>query len=510
VQGADRASAGASQVRRPRVCRGKRGLEHRPEDQPDDEGALNALADRVAELAAEEARRLVRTAAGLVQRGEDRVLEAIERAAQHSAAQIGLAAVAGVVDWAGTHTPARICCPDVDPDADPSGGNGGHLARLVARRAKTVRTLLGSIEVTRGYYHCGSCKHGFAPLDTRLGVAGTSLSPGLARACALAGAEMPYDKSRQFIATVTGLDLASTSTLARTTRVQGARARDLIAAEHAATGPSPVPAADTDGPDLCYIVMDGTGAPMLPRECADRPGKDPTKHPDGRAGTREVKIGCFFTQTHRDPLTGDPVQDPGSTSYISTFEPAAAFGTHAKAEYRRRGFDQIRQPIVLGDGAKWIWAIADQHLGHATQIVDYFHAREHLADLTKILTPVLANHVAFEQALVDHLDLGNTTAIAEAVEALDLPHNAPDLVKPATTEVGYFTGNHHRMQYADFRANGYYIGSGPVESACNTIVKQRAKRAGMHWTIHGLDPVIALRTLHQSGRDHILWATPQT
>jgi hypothetical protein len=420
------------------------------------------------------------------------VLEAIERAAQAAAAQIGLAALAGVLDWAGTHTPARAGCPDA-----------GHGARLVARRTTTVRTLLGSIQTTRGYYHCATCKQGFAPLDDRLGVAGTSLSPGLRRACALAGAEMPYDKSRQFIATVTGLDLASTSTLARTTRAQGARARDLIAAEHAA--PGPVPGIRTEGPDLCYIVLDGTGAPMLPSECADRPGK----HTDGKAGTREVKIGCFFTQSDRHPDTGDPVQDPGSASYISTFEPAATFAAHAKAEYHRRGFDQIRQPIVLGDGAKWIWTIADERFPHATQIVDYFHAREHLADLTKILTPVLADPAAFEQALVDHLDLGDTTAIAEAIEALDLPQTASDLVKPTATEVGYFTGNHHRMQYADFRANGYYIGSGPVESACNTIVKQRAKRAGMHWTIRGLDPVLALRTLHQSRRDHILWHAPQ-
>jgi hypothetical protein len=424
-------------------------------------------------------------------------LEAIERAAQHTGARIGLAALTGVVDWAGAHTPARAGCPQAGPDA-------GHSARLVARRTKTVRTLLGSIDTTRGYYHCGVCKHGFAPLDERLGVAGTSLSPGLARACALAGAEMPYDTSRQFIATVTGLDLASTSTLARTTRSQGGRARDLIAAEH--TAPGPVPAARTDGPDLCYIVLDGTGAPMLPSECADRPGKGP----DGKARTREVKIGCFFTQTHRDPLTGEPVQDPGSATYISTFEPAAIFATHTKAEYRRRGFDQIRQPIVLGDGAKWIWTIADQHFPHATQIVDYFHAREHLADLTKILTPALADPAAFESDLVDHLDLGDTTHIAAALDQLDLPAQTPDLIKPAATEIGYFTTNHHRMQYADFRANGYYIGSGPVESACNTIVKQRAKRAGMHWTIRGLDPVLALRTLRQSQRDHILWHTPQT
>jgi len=469
---------------------------------PEEAEELNALADRVAALAAEEARRLVHTAAGLVRRGQDGVLEAIERAAQHSAAQIGLAAVTGVVDWVATQSPARVCCPG-------AGAEDGHFARLVARRAKTVRTLLGSIETVRGYYHCGVCTHGFAPLDARLGVAGTSLSPGLARACALAGAEMPYAKSREFIATVTGLDLASTSTLARTTRTQGARARDLIAAEQQATGPVPVPGVSAEGPQICYIVMDGTGAPMLPSECVDRPGKDPTKN-DGRAGTREVKIGCFFTQTHRDPATGDPVQDPGSATYISTFEPAATFGAHAKAEYRRRGFDQIRQPIVLGDGAKWIWGIADQHFPAATQIVDYFHAREHLADLTRILTPALTDPGVFEQALVDHLDLGATTAIAEAVAALDLPGRAPGLAGPAATEVGYFTGNHHRMQYADFRANGYYIGSGPVESACNTIVKQRAKRAGMHWTIAGLDPVLALRTLHQSGRDQILWATPQT
>jgi ferritin len=115
---------------------------------------------------------------------------------------------------------------------------------------------------------------------------------------------------------------------------------------------------------------------------------------------------------------------------------------------------------VLGDGAKWIWTIADEHFPHATQIVDYYHAREHLADLTKILTPVLAETAAFEQALADHLDLGDTDAIAEAVAALDLADTAPDLAETAATQVGYFTGNHHRMQYADFRANGYYIGSG--------------------------------------------------
>ena len=74
--------------------------------------------------------------------------------------------------------------------------------------------------------------------------------------------------------------------------------------------------------------------------------------------------------------------------FLLTFEPAATFGAQVKAEYRRRRFDQIRQPIVLGDGAKWIWAIADQHFPAATEIgLTHLHAREHLADLTRILTP---------------------------------------------------------------------------------------------------------------------------
>lgn len=462
------------------------------------------LADRVAELAAAEARALVRTAAAMVTaQGQAGVLEAIERAAQACAATIGLAAIGGVITWAGEQqAPARALCPH-----DPS-----HTGRLVGRRPRTIRTLLGPLGISRGYYHCGSCQQrgvsgGFAPLDALLGVTGASLSPGLARAAALAGAEMPYAKGFAFIATVTGLDLASTSTLARTTRAQGARARALIDTEHAAVlaGSRPVPAAYTDRPGLCYIVLDGTGAPMLPGETRDRTGKD-----GDRAGTREVKIGCFFTQSRLDPTTSEPVQDPDSVSYISTFETSTEFAIQVKAEYLRRRFDQIRQPIVLGDGAKWIWTIADTRIPHATQIVDYYHAREHLAALTKLCSPLLNDPATWETHLINHLDLGNTTAIAHTVDALDLPTTAPDLVKPATTQVGYFTGNHHRMQYTDFKANGYYIGSGPVEAACNTIVKQRAKRAGMHWTITGLDPVLALRTLQQSHREHILWPTPQT
>lgn len=420
------------------------------------------------------------------------VLGVVERAVQEGSALIGRAVMEGVANLAGGGPAATAEC------------GHGHRARLVQPRPKTIRTLFGEIATVRGYYHCDACHRGFAPLDDRLGMAGTSLSPGLVQACAATGMEAPYAKSRDLVQKVTGLPFVSASTINRVTISEGARARRLVDAELAAAKPGPVPHAwAEDRPDKCYLVLDGTGAPMLPSETRGRAGKD-----GGQAGTREVKIGCFFTQSGLDEA-GDPVQDPGSVSYISTFEAVAGFAGMVKAEYYRRGFDQIRQPVILGDGAKWIWGIANDRFPAATQIVDYFHAREHLTDLTGHVTPLLDDPIVWAATAEQALHVGDIDQLVDAVTLLDLDSLPADIAHKAQVEVGYFTANQHRMDYARFRCLGYYIGSGSVESACNMLVKQRAKRAGMHWTIRGLDPVIALRTLNHSGRDHLIWTTNQ-
>ena len=456
-----------------------------------DDARVAELAEQVAQFAADDVRQLVLACSAVMGADGQAVLENIERMAQQVTARIGRQVISGVVNLAGEHTPATTLCDQA------------HRARLVQSRPKTIQTLLGTINIERGYYHCGQCHTGFAPLDDKLGVRGNGLSPGLTRACALAGMEMPYLKSTQFIEEVTGQRLASASTINRVTISEGTRARNQIDKDYTAKGPRPIPPAWVeDQPDKCYIVLDGTGAPMLPSETRGHLGKN-----QDQAKTREVKIGCYFTQSGLD-FDNQPAQDPNTTTYISTFDPVGGFSDLVKAEYHRRGFDQIRQPIVIGDGAKWIWGVADQRIPHATQIVDYYHAREHLAGLVKLVTPLLDDPTQWSTDLINALDQGDTTSIVDAVDRLDLPSRAPHLVQDANTEVGYFTGNHHRMQYAHFKAKGYFIGSGFVESACNTLVKQRAKRAGMHWTIRGLDPVIALRTLHQSGRTELIWNTP--
>ena len=272
-----------------------------------DPARLAALEDQIAEVAAAEARQLVRQAANLVNNART-PLEAVERAAQEASAAIGRAAVAAVVKpGRGTHPshtglPGRASGP-AGPTTDPDHPDPARQVRT-GPRLLPLRHLPGRVRALGR----PSPDRGHQPV--------TRPRPG----AVLAGAEMPYAKGFEFIGTVTGLDLASPSTLARTTRTQGARARTLIDAEHRqalTTTPRPVPAAWVNRPDLCYLVIDGTGVPMLPCEIRGRMGKD-----GGRAGTREVKIGCLFTQTGLDPATGEPVQDPDSVSYISSINSA--------------------------------------------------------------------------------------------------------------------------------------------------------------------------------------------
>ena len=151
----------------------------------------------------------------------------------------------------------------------------------------------------------------------------------------------------------------------------------MIQAQAAAiTARQVIPLPPAPPPDMLYIAVDGTGVPMVAAETESRDGKGE----DGKARTREVKLCCCFTQTGTDE-EGRPVRDQHSSSYLATFAPAARFGTLMAAEARRRGAGHVRQLIFLGDGAHWIWNLASHHFPEATQIVDLYHAREHLHDL---------------------------------------------------------------------------------------------------------------------------------
>jgi len=411
------------------------------------------------------------------------VLEQAMRAALATAgARLLEAVLAGEDGYAGPHAE----CPH------------GHRAVYAGCRDKTVTTVLGPLRITRAWYHCAQCRHGFAPRDQQLGIAGATASPGLAEMIALAGAEVSFARAAGLLAGLAGITL-SARTIERSAEASGAAARAAAGDEAAAIVarrivPLPPPA---PVPDMLYVETDGTGVPVRASQTAGRPGKGE----DGKAGTREVKLARLFTVSALD-ADGRPVMDPGSSSYTFTFDGKDALADLVKAEYLRRGGEHHRQVVALGDGAAWIWTMAGDLYPHATHIVDIYHAREHLTDLAAHLAFITPDPAQWLDDRSAELDAGDIDAIIEAATAYPLADvRATDLER----KLGYFRNNARRIRYQHFRDLGMFIGSGAIEGGIKAIVVQRAKQSGMHWTTEGAADIIALRCQHASGRWDELW-----
>jgi hypothetical protein len=381
-------------------------------------------------------------------------------------------------------------------------GNG-HEAVFCGYRGKSFDTVLGLIAVTRAWYHCGACGQGLAPRDAELGIAGTSMSPGLAAMNALAAAAGPFAGAARLLEELAGVRL----TVKRVERAaesggaalaaSGRERASLIAARKLV----PLPPAPL--PDKLYAAIDGTGVPVTGRETAGRQGKGE----DGRARTREAKLAVFFTQDKLDK-DGYPVRDRDSASVIATFEPAATFADLVKAEGIRRGADHIRQFTILGDGAAWIWGIAAAKFPEATQVVDLFHAREHLHDLArKIEFMLLDRKDEWLAARLEDLDYGHVDGIVAATR--QYPFEGAKKAE-VDTALGYFEANAPRMRYHWFRSRGLFVGSGVVEASCKTVIGQRLKQSGMHWTVAGADSITALRCREASRTWETICNTPDT
>jgi hypothetical protein len=374
----------------------------------------------------------------------------------------------------------------------------GHLAEFVAYRDKVVDTVLGPVTLTRAWYHCAACKHGFAPRDAELGVAGQSMSPGLAAMTDLAAADGPFAKASRMLETMAGVHLTA-KRVERAAEASGAAAAAAVRDRaKAITARMLVPLPPSPLPDKLYACIDGTGVPMVAAETAGRHGKGA----DGRARTREVKLAVFFTQDTLDDK-GYPVRDPGSSSYIATFEPAHVFADLVEAEGIRRGARHVRQLTVLGDGAAWIWGIASAKFPEATQIVDIWHAREHLHDLARLLEFMLGDQREdWLAARLDDLDHGDIDGICAAVRVYPLLGSKKGELD---TALGYFTTNAPRMRYKWFRSRGLFIGSGVVEAGCKAVIGQRLKSSGMRWTVNGASAIATLRCHQASCPDDRIW-----
>ena len=356
--------------------------------------------------------------------------------------------------------------------------------------------MLGPVAVKRAYYYDQDCQAGWCPKDETLDMEGTSYSSGVRRMISKVGAYRSFGLGHEELYELAGIR-DSAKEVERISQMVGHQTEAFQAAEGQAsvTGQvvliKPVP--------RLYVGMDGTGVPVVKKETVGRQGKGK----DGPAKTREVKLGCVFTQTGLDQK-GRPVRDQESTSYIGAIEGAELFGQRIYQEAMRRGMDRACEVCVLGDGASWIWNIAEEHFYGATQIVDLYHAREHYWNVAKACFGQKMDRLQlWTEERRQELDDGRVEEVMDAIhKCLGLPGSDKSVCE---REIGYFGKNKERMRYADFRKRGLFVGSGVREAGGRTVIGQRLKQSGMHWTVRGANSIIALRCCIMSNRWEDFW-----
>jgi len=370
----------------------------------------------------------------------------------------------------------------------------GKGARYAGRREKTLQSAMGELTLERAYYHCEACEAGFCPRDRALGIEDASLSPAVTRMVGRAAAMLSFAEGSELMQELAGVPV-DPKQVERTAEALG---REIARDERTVVEPEP-PTAPT-----MYLGMDGTGVPMRPSELEGREGKQP----DGSAKTREVKLVTVWSAEGRDE-EGIPVRDPGSVTYSAAIESAATrdtdkevseFAKRAAREATRRGFNQAPRRAVMGDGAVWIWNLADEQFPGAIQIVDLYHAKGHLWDVAKAIYGAgsdLGEQWAKQRR--DQLDEGKIDDVLAALR-VHAPTN-----EEARKCLDYVARNQSRMRYPEFRAQGLCVSSGVVEAGCKVAIGTRLKRAGMHWTVAGADAIIALRCCKLSGRFENFW-----
>jgi hypothetical protein len=412
-------------------------------------------------------------------------LEAVEMAARRQALRLAARALEERLNTdTSDHVGPELPCP--------CGGS----AKYHGRHGKTFESVLGPLHLQRSYYHCEQCESGFCPRDRALKLELFSLTPGVLRMTTSAAALVSFEESSGLLHELAGVQVSAK---------QVERAAEALGAEIAVDEQQQVEKMGEVAPTAptMYLGMDGTGVPMRTQEVKDCAGKQA----DGSAKTREAKLVTIWTAESRDE-EGQPVRDPGSITYSAAIESAATldtspdlsdFAARVQREASRRGFTEAQRQAVLGDGSAWIWNTASELFPQATQILDRFHAKEHLSQVGKVIYGDSPEGKQWIQTRYDELDQGRLKSLVHAL------HGHAGQYKEARECIHYIWKNRLRMRYPKFQQQGFCTSTGVVEAGCKVVIGTRLKRAGMHWTVKGANAIIALRCSKLSGRFEGFW-----
>ena len=228
-----------------------------------------------------------------------------------------------------------------------------------------------------------------------------------------------------------------------------------------------------------------------------------------KEGWKELKVGCIGQielQPTRDKATGE-VLDLAHTvenTYVAHLGGPEVFGQHLWAEAQAWHWTQAAETVALGDGATWVWNLVGHHFYDSPQVVDWYHAKQHLCQAAHLIagegTPA-AQHWLNEQATL--LFEGHADQVAEGIA--QHAQRKRKAAKELRQQAGYFRDNQRRMQYLEMRENGYPIGSGMVESGCKQF-RMRFTGPGMRWSRPGAERLLPVRAAILSRRFDAVWA----
>jgi len=353
-------------------------------------------------------------------------------------------------------------------------------------RPRRLHTLFGRIELRRNYHHHAHSGSGRCPLDDSLGLEG-AMSPAVARlACRAASRSGSYQEGAEDLAVYAGLHLDPRD-LGRMVAALAPGLREALAALElpVAPGAAPIP--------VLYASCEDTGTPMRREELEGRQGKQE----DGSARTREAKLGCVFTQTVTD-AEGNPLRDPDSTSYTGTFQGCREAAVLLRQEALRRGLDHARQVVCIGDGAAWVWENFRLTFPGAVEILDFYHASDHVGQLATAIHDDDPVRAAACRTRWCH-DMKHDSPAALMAESRALLHAHPEWSAAkrdaVQQQLDYLHNHASRTDYGRYQANGWFIGSGVIEAGCKNVVGRRLKQSGMFWSEHGAEDILSLRCL---------------
>lgn len=400
---------------------------------------------------------------------EPHTLSEVEQLVIRTIKDLGATLIAGL---------CQLTVPSYPPPTLPC--DCGALALFQRSRPATVKTVLDTISITRPYYLCPACHHGFSPLDQQLAFCAGGISAGLEELLALLGAtEDSFAQAASVLEKLTLVSVCPNSVRDATERLGQclhAHEQHLVQTAQATSTPPPL-----RQPPITrmYISMDGILVHL---------------HDDG---WKEVKLGTVYTTSTHVPRKRPEKLELRAVahSYVTDLADAATFGSRLWAEAAQRGVLTATEVVVVGDGAHWIWNLADEYFPDAVQIVDWYHASEYVWTAAHAIYGQgsdLAKRWAAEQ--LERLWEGQ---VADVIATLQEHLSAGAVVQETLT---YYSNQQQRMRYAEYRARGMQIGSGTIESGCKQVIGARLKLAGMIWERSGAQAVATVRTWLRSGR----------